>query len=43
MAIEIFGVERCMFASNFPVDGLRIGYGEMYAAFKPACPTSQSS
>ena len=33
-AIEIFGVERCMFASNFPVDGLRIGYGEMYAAFK---------
>jgi len=25
-AIEIFGVERCMFGSNFPVAGLRIGY-----------------
>lgn len=25
-AIEIFGSERCMFASNFPVAGLRIGY-----------------
>ena len=25
-AIEIFGFDRCMFASNFPVAGLRIGY-----------------
>lgn len=25
-AIEIFGIDRCMFASNFPVAGLRIGY-----------------
>ena len=25
-AIGIFGFERCMFASNFPVAGLRIGY-----------------
>jgi predicted TIM-barrel fold metal-dependent hydrolase len=25
-AVEIFGVERCMWASNFPVAGLRIGY-----------------
>jgi predicted TIM-barrel fold metal-dependent hydrolase len=25
-AIEIFGFARCMFASNFPVAGLRIGY-----------------
>jgi predicted TIM-barrel fold metal-dependent hydrolase len=25
-ALEIFGVERCMWASNFPVAGLRIGY-----------------
>ncbi len=25
-AIRIFGIERCMFASNFPVAGLRIGY-----------------
>jgi predicted TIM-barrel fold metal-dependent hydrolase len=25
-AIEIFGVGRCMFGSNFPVAGLRVGY-----------------
>jgi predicted TIM-barrel fold metal-dependent hydrolase len=25
-AIEVFGIDRCMFASNFPVAGLRIGY-----------------
>ena len=25
-ALEIFGVERCMWASNFPVSGLRISY-----------------
>ena len=25
-AIEIFGIDRCMFASNFPVAGLKIGY-----------------
>ena len=25
-AIAIFGIERCMFASNFPVSGLRVGY-----------------
>jgi predicted TIM-barrel fold metal-dependent hydrolase len=25
-AIEIFGIGRCMFASNFPVAGLKIGY-----------------
>ena len=33
-AIDIFGVERCMFASNFPVDGLRVGYGRMFDDFK---------
>lgn len=31
--IERFGPGRCMFASNFPVDRLRIGYGEMFEAF----------
>jgi predicted TIM-barrel fold metal-dependent hydrolase len=25
-ALEIFGSERCMFASNFPVAGLRASY-----------------
>jgi predicted TIM-barrel fold metal-dependent hydrolase len=29
-AIEMFGVERCMFASNFPVDGLRVSFGRMF-------------
>jgi predicted TIM-barrel fold metal-dependent hydrolase len=33
-AIEIFGVERCMFASNFPVDGLRVTFGRMFDDFK---------
>jgi predicted TIM-barrel fold metal-dependent hydrolase len=33
-AIEIFGVERCMFASNFPVSGLRIGFDALYTAYK---------
>ena len=31
-AIEIFGVDRCMFASNFPVAGLKIGYRAQIAA-----------
>jgi predicted TIM-barrel fold metal-dependent hydrolase len=33
-AIELFGVERCMFASNFPVDGLRVSYDHMFRDFK---------
>jgi predicted TIM-barrel fold metal-dependent hydrolase len=33
-AIEIFGVDRCMFASNFPVDGLRVSYDRMFQDFK---------
>jgi predicted TIM-barrel fold metal-dependent hydrolase len=32
-AIELFGVERCMFASNFPVDGLCASFDEVYSAF----------
>ncbi|MGH7094767.1 MAG: amidohydrolase family protein [Stellaceae bacterium] len=31
-AITIFGIERSMFASNFPVAGLRIGYGALVEA-----------
>ena len=31
-AIAIFGIERAMFASNFPVAGLRIGYGALVEA-----------
>ena len=33
-AIEIFGIDRCMFASNFPVDGLRVPYDRMFQDFK---------
>ncbi len=32
--IEMFGVERCMFASNYPVDGLRASYDLIYDSFK---------
>jgi len=42
-AIELFGVERCMFASNFPVDGLCAsfatilgGFGEIVRELAPA-------
>jgi len=31
-AIELFGFERCMFASNFPVAGLRIGFRDQVSA-----------
>jgi predicted TIM-barrel fold metal-dependent hydrolase len=33
-AIEIFGVQRAMFASNFPVDGLCASFEEIYAGFR---------
>jgi predicted TIM-barrel fold metal-dependent hydrolase len=35
-AIAIFGVERCMFASNFPVDGLKGSWDYIYSQFKLA-------
>ncbi len=31
--IEIFGVDRCMFASNFPVDKLHADYAAIWSAF----------
>ena len=33
-AIEIFGVERCMFASNFPVDSVVVKLDTLFAGFK---------
>ena len=33
-AIDIFGIDRCMLASNFPVDGLRVSYDRMFRDFK---------
>ena len=32
--IRIFGVERCMFASNFPVDGLCASFDTVYSGFR---------
>jgi predicted TIM-barrel fold metal-dependent hydrolase len=32
-AIELFGVQRAMFASNYPVDSLRASFGAIYSAF----------
>lgn len=33
-AIALFGVQRCMFESNFPVDGVTCGYNTLWNAFK---------
>ncbi len=44
--IEIFGAERCMFESNFPVDKQSCGYSELWNAFKrltAACSPSERS
>jgi L-fuconolactonase len=32
--IELFGAERCLFESNFPVEKMGIGYGALWNAFK---------
>jgi L-fuconolactonase len=32
-AIEAFGVDRCMFASNFPVDGIHGSLDELYTSY----------
>jgi predicted TIM-barrel fold metal-dependent hydrolase len=31
--IDAFGVDRCMFASNFPIDGLHAAYGQLWSAY----------
>ena len=35
--IEAFGVERCMFESNFPVDKGSCSYRHLWNAFKRIC------
>jgi predicted TIM-barrel fold metal-dependent hydrolase len=35
--IEVFGVERCMFESNFPVDRVSYSYTVLWNAFKRLC------
>ena len=32
--INIFGYQRCMFASNFPVDGVLASFDDIYYGFK---------
>jgi predicted TIM-barrel fold metal-dependent hydrolase len=32
--IDLFGIDRAMFASNFPVDGLVASFGTIYGGFK---------
>jgi predicted TIM-barrel fold metal-dependent hydrolase len=32
-AIDVFGVDRCMFASNFPVDGMHGTFDELFTAY----------
>ena len=32
--IELFGADRCMFESNFPVDKVTSGFGVLWNAFK---------
>lgn len=34
--ISIFGVNRCMFASNFPVDGVKASWDHIFVSFKRA-------
>ena len=34
ICIELFGTDRCMFESNFPVDKITSGYGVLWNAFK---------
>lgn len=38
-AIDAFSPSRCMFGSNFPVDGQSFGYGAMWNAFKRTVAT----
>ena len=31
--IELFGADRCMFASNFPVDGMHGTFDDLYGTY----------
>jgi L-fuconolactonase len=44
--IELFGAERCMFESNFPVDKITSGFGVLWNAFKrlaAACSAAEKT
>ena len=34
--VEAFGPRRCMFGSNFPVDGLKCSFADLFAAYRRA-------
>jgi predicted TIM-barrel fold metal-dependent hydrolase len=34
--VNMFGAERCLFGSNFPVDKPWVSYGDMIAAYRQA-------
>lgn len=38
-AIAVFGVDRCMFASNFPVDGLHGTFDELFMTYSKITAT----
>ncbi|WP_158774178.1 amidohydrolase family protein [Cobetia sp. L2A1] len=40
-ALEIFGPTRCLFASNFPVSGLKVSYGDWLALVTGAIQQTQ--
>ena len=42
-AIECFGVDRCMFESNFPVDKASVSYGVLFNAFKKLVADASSA
>ena len=42
-AIEIFGAQRCMFESNFPVDKAMTGYAVLWNAFKRVAADASAS
>jgi predicted TIM-barrel fold metal-dependent hydrolase len=33
-ALEVFGADRCMLGSNFPVDSLYVGYDTLFTAWQ---------
>ena len=37
--IEIFGVDRCMFGSNFPIDGLHSSFDTLLDAYREIVAT----
>jgi len=43
IAIEAFGVDRCMFESNFPVDAATCSYPVIWNAFKRICASASQA